>query len=500
MRSARLVAVRKERMQHQSIHRCVRTRTLAVVPAALMALVGVGATAPSAGAATSAPTAVPSVTAATLVITADVGCGFETTSRPTPVLHVWSASNVASGQEVAIAKATGFATDSITFDLPGLSTGTYVYGFFKGTEISGTGPIGCETNLFYIDGGHAYGSLDVLDADSDSDGLTDTEEAKLGSDPKDADTDNDGLEDGLEVNKYGTNPLLADTDGGGENDGAEVANGTDPVKNANDDDSDGDGLPDSFEVCTPKEAVGVDCTGTSPTDPDTDDDGLPDGTESCLRPAAAPKEDAESAEQTKKLISAATKQAQPKEKHCTDTDPLDPNDPGKDPGPTTSVPTSSVPSTTAVAVPVDSDHDGLGDDQEAIQGTDPHDPDTDGDGLNDGKEVTILGTNPRSLDTDGDGAGDGLEVSRGTNPLVAGISVTKTVSTSGTGPSSLRSAPVLAFTGSTGWLGLTGITLLSGGLALIALRLRTDPDVVLRRLALLRTPAQSSTIVRLRRR
>ena len=43
--------------------------------------------------------------------------------------------------------------------------------------------------------------------DSDSDGLTDTEEASLGTDPNDADTDGDSLDDGDEVGQqytYGT--------------------------------------------------------------------------------------------------------------------------------------------------------------------------------------------------------------------------------------------------------------------------------------------------------
>lgn len=48
-------------------------------------------------------------------------------------------------------------------------------------------------------------------------------------------------------------------------------------------------------------------------------------------------------------------------------------------------------------------------------GTDPQNPDTDGDGLTDGQEVS-LGTDPRDADTDKDGLSDGFEVSIGTNP------------------------------------------------------------------------------------
>ena len=66
----------------------------------------------------------------------------------------------------------------------------------------------------------------------------------------------------------------------------------------------------------------------------------------------------------------------------------------------------------------DTDGDGLTDGQEVKLGTNPLVADTDGDGLSDGLEVA-MGTNPRNPDTDGDGIPDGLEVKLGTNPLVA---------------------------------------------------------------------------------
>jgi hypothetical protein len=58
--------------------------------------------------------------------------------------------------------------------------------------------------------------------DSDSDGLADTEEKTLGTDPKKVDTDNDGLFDREEVKVYHTDPLNPDTDGDGHKDGDEV--------------------------------------------------------------------------------------------------------------------------------------------------------------------------------------------------------------------------------------------------------------------------------------
>jgi hypothetical protein len=48
------------------------------------------------------------------------------------------------------------------------------------------------------------------DRDSDGDGLTDEEEAELGTDPTDPDTDGDGVSDCREVNTYGTDPTDPD--------------------------------------------------------------------------------------------------------------------------------------------------------------------------------------------------------------------------------------------------------------------------------------------------
>ncbi len=65
----------------------------------------------------------------------------------------------------------------------------------------------------------------------------------------------------------------------------------------------------------------------------------------------------------------------------------------------------------------DPDHDGLTNLQEFQLGTDPHNPDTDGDGLSDGDEVNLYHTNPLVADTDGDGIPDGVEIATGTDPL-----------------------------------------------------------------------------------
>lgn len=55
----------------------------------------------------------------------------------------------------------------------------------------------------------------------------------------------------------------------------------------------------------------------------------------------------------------------------------------------------------------DIDGDGLTNTEEALYGTDPYNPDTDGDGLSDYDEIMVFGTDPTRADTDGDTLADG---------------------------------------------------------------------------------------------
>jgi len=65
---------------------------------------------------------------------------------------------------------------------------------------------------------------------------------------------------------------------------------------------------------------------------------------------------------------------------------------------------------------LDTDGDGLSDEEELVAGTNINLVDTDGDGLFDKEEVKVYKTNPSNSDTDGDGYGDGDEVKSGYNP------------------------------------------------------------------------------------
>jgi len=104
----------------------------------------------------------------------------------------------------------------------------------------------------------AAAALPALPKDSDGDGLTDEQEAKLGTDPFNKDTDGDGLTDGDEVNVYKTNPLNPDTDFDGLKDGEEVLTyKTNPL----DRDTDKGGVSDGHEVLVDH---------TNPLDPSDD--------------------------------------------------------------------------------------------------------------------------------------------------------------------------------------------------------------------------------------
>lgn len=69
---------------------------------------------------------------------------------------------------------------------------------------------------------------------------------------------------------------------------------------------------------------------------------------------------------------------------------------------------------------VDSDNDGLTDEEERNLGTSINSIDSDSDGLFDREEVKVYKTNPLNRDTDGDGIIDGDEIKMKRNPLGEG--------------------------------------------------------------------------------
>lgn len=91
--------------------------------------------------------------------------------------------------------------------------------------------------------------------------------------------------------------------------------------------------------------------------------------------------------------------------------------------------------------PLDTDADGLTDEEEKEKRTDPLSWDTDGDLLSDGDEVNTWGTNPLVADTDGDTYKDGEEIRNGYNPKGPGKLFQPgqgpTTSTSATGTTSV---------------------------------------------------------------
>ena len=224
---------------------------------------------------------------------------------------------------------------------------------------------------------------DPLDPDSDDDGLNDGDEAHAGTDPNDPDTDDDLLLDGVEINgENPTDPLDADSDDDGLRDGTEDGNHdgrldpreTDP----NDADTDDDGLDDDLEL-----------NGQNPTDPrnpDTDGDDLTDGQEDADHDGRRDPDE-------------------------TDPNDADTDDGGEDDG--SEVRNGREPVRTPgddVVGGRDRDGDGLDDETERRIGTNPDDPDTDRDGIDDGIEVGgATGTDPLNPDTDADGLPDGLE-------------------------------------------------------------------------------------------
>jgi hypothetical protein len=237
--------------------------------------------------------------------------------------------------------------------------------------------------------------------DSDGDGLTDSSETTIGTNPNDADSDDDGVNDGAEVGSNPATPI--DTDGDGvvdalesdvtDSDGDSLSNQNDSsngnpcVPNSNHAaclaaDSDGDGLTNAQE----------DALGTGRNTADTDGDGTNDGAEVGGNVSAPLDTDGDG---TSNAL----------ESGVTDSDGdgiVDQNDAANN--------NPCVPNTNAApCLALDNDGDGLTNGQEDSAGTDRNDADSDNDGSNDGVEVGGNANAP--IDSDGDGMPNALESS-----------------------------------------------------------------------------------------
>ena len=192
-------------------------------------------------------------------------------------------------------------------------------------------------------------------------------------------------------------------------------------------DDDGDGLPNWWEekyfgdptAANPDEDVDGDgltnmeefLLGTDPTNPDTDGDGLLDGTN-----VVVTSDDwryQEFANAGYYYSDAGGERTFYGEAHFG-TDPLDPDTDGDGlvDGDNITVDSEDARYSEWEEIGIFFTEDGgtrtfLG---EIAHGTDPLDWDTDGDGLSDGREVAIYGTDPLDSDTDGDGVGDWYEI------------------------------------------------------------------------------------------
>jgi len=250
---------------------------------------------------------------------------------------------------------------------------------------------------------------DSLD-DPDEDGLTSVVEFNLDTDPCNPDTDGDGLGDGAEVNTYGTDPLLVDTDDDGCADSEEL--GSLPTLGGQRDPLN----PwDFFDVPLP---VGDPGTGTRDRQIDGNDHRAVlskfGATEGDPIPVAPPYDPAY--DRSKPSPNPWNTQAPDGVIDGNDSIwVLDQFGHSCFPPPNAPLAQSGLPDSF--------DNISLLTDNGATEycvGTEPCNPDTDGDGLQDGAEVITYGTDPFIVDTDGDGCADGEEAA-GSDEALGGL-------------------------------------------------------------------------------
>jgi len=265
--------------------------------------------------------------------------------------------------------------------------------------------------------------------DADCDGLPDSTEVLLGSDLNSAMSDGDSLTDYDEFVLHLLNPVDRDTDGDGLDDDQELlTRGTHPRCR----DTDGDGIIDGDDTDpgSAEDGLATDCVDwwvtVFPIDPDADDDGdgltnfdesvcgtLTDDWDSdddtlsdsfeCGDSRYDPRDD-----------NSDTDALFDNEEHAAGTDPSNPDTDGDGLDDYAEVHGPTDP------IDDDSDDDLLIDGDEVAGGCDPMLTDSDEDGLSDYEESLLL-TDCTLEDTDGGGMPDGLEVASGKDPLAHDI-------------------------------------------------------------------------------
>jgi len=395
-------------------------------------------------------------------------------------------------------------------DYDGLTDGEELLFFY-------TNPLAIDSDLDGLNDGEEVliYNTDPMHPDTDRDGLTDFYEIfESKTNPFVADTDGDTLTDGDELNLYFTDPLNWDTDGdsvtqlneNGEislnwGDNIELMYGTDPTVS----DTDGDGLDDGYEVYLSQGALSFQPIPVDPLNNDTDGDGLLDGDEVSLHNISTitypyyaliivypfntdPLDNDTDDDGLNDKEEVSVYGTDPRnndtdgdtlldyeEVYIHGTNPAN-NDTDGDDIPDNEETTNATlnalyvingrtitlnnyhPRYSTSANNSDTDGDLLPDGEELYRGTDPLNPDSDGDGIkdgyefdedgdglsdgeefyiykthylanggfnssdsdgdgiSDGDEVYIYGTNATNPDTDGDGFPDGVEVEMGTSP------------------------------------------------------------------------------------
>jgi Bacterial TSP3 repeat/Thrombospondin type 3 repeat len=262
--------------------------------------------------------------------------------------------------------------------------------------------------------------------DTDGDGLSDEDEDSYGTNPNDADSDDDGLNDGPEVNTHNTDPTNPDTDFDNVSDGSANPDGSLPIVAGPDAQPNNACVPNALSVSCDQDNDGLtnreeNLKGTDPADADSDNDGLEDGEEFDSDPLDADSDNDGRLDGHEVNTAPFSDPADPDSDNDrvsdgnADPDGIGPIIAGPDAAPLN----ACLPSGSAGTC--DTDGDGLNNFREVEHGLNPADNDTDDDGRTDGVEFNgnpafSLDTDPLDPDSDDDGVNDGAEVTATTNP------------------------------------------------------------------------------------